>query len=361
MEPEVRRDLDQAEPVGLMPELPSDDTLPPLREGSIRPSALMEEQAARFQADIERLLTHREEFVDVACPACASRAARPAMEKMGFSYLRCRACMTMYLSPRPSPEHLAKYYATSENYRFWAEKIFPASEASRRHSIVRPRVARLLELCERFQVSTHTLVEVGPGFGTFCEEIQEQQVFDHVVAIEPTPELADACRARGVRVVQSTVEEADLSDLPPVDVVVSFEVIEHLFQPTAMLEACFRRLRPGGLLVLSCPNGDGFEVKALGALSDTVDPEHLNYFNPASLSMLVHRLGFVVEEVLTPGQLDAELVAKHLPVQTGSGVVDTFLESVLSADGSRYADSFQAFLAHFGWSSHMWLVARRPD
>ena len=40
-----------------------------------------------------------------------------------------------------------------------------------------------------------TLVEVGPGFGTFAALAREE--FERVVAIEPTPELAAACRERG--------------------------------------------------------------------------------------------------------------------------------------------------------------------
>jgi len=39
------------------------------------------------------------------------------------------------MSPRPSPEVMAAYYGDSENYRFWAEHIFPASEAARRDKI----------------------------------------------------------------------------------------------------------------------------------------------------------------------------------------------------------------------------------
>jgi 2-polyprenyl-3-methyl-5-hydroxy-6-metoxy-1,4-benzoquinol methylase len=332
----------------------------PLRETDIRPADLMGDQAARFQRDVDRLLAHRDAYVTVPCPACGSDRTRPAMEKMGFSYQRCQACLTMYVSPRPRPEHLGEYYAKSENYQFWAEHIFPASEGARLEAIVRPRVARLLALCRQFEVPTGTLVEVGPGFGTFSQEVQAQGAFDRVIAVEPTPELAAACRDRGVQVIEKAVEDVTADELPEVDVLASFEVIEHLFRPVDVAESYLRLLRPGGLLVLSCPNGEGFEVKALGPLSDTVDPEHLNYFNPASLSLLLTNVGFEVEEVLTPGRLDAELVAKHLPLPGPAREGDDFLHQVLVDDRERLADAFQALLARFGWSSHMWVVARRP-
>jgi SAM-dependent methyltransferase len=163
-----------------------------------------------------------------------------------------------------------------------------------------------------------------------------------------------------VEVIEKPVEDVTDDDVSEVDVLASFEVVEHLFRPLDVVESYLRLLRPGGLLVLSCPNGEGFEVKALGPLSDTVDPEHLNYFNPVSLSLLLSRVGFEVEEVLTPGRLDAELVAKHLPLDGPAAEGDDFLAQVLVEDRSGLADRFQAMLARFGWSSHMWLVARRP-
>ena len=65
-----------------------------------------------------------------------------------------------------------------------------------------------------------------------------------------------------------------------------------------------------GFLILSCPNGAGFEIDILGKESGSVDHEHLNYFNPTSLCHLLENLGFEILEVQTPGVLDAELVRK---------------------------------------------------
>ena len=69
-------------------------------------------------------------------------------------------------------------------------------------------------------------------------------------AVEPTPEMAAACRARGVDVIEKRVEEIG-DELGAVDIIVSFEVIEHLFAPRLFLDQCARLLRQGGLLVLS--------------------------------------------------------------------------------------------------------------
>lgn len=335
--------------------------MPPLTENEIRPDSLMSAQMERYEADLARLMQHREEFVFVSCPACDSDESSPEFEKMGIAYVTCAACQTLYTNPRPKREHLQAYYENSENYRYWAEHIFPASEDARRERIFRPRAERIGDLCERFNVDLDVLVEVGPGFGTFCEEMAKIGSFRDIYAIEPTPELAEVCRERGIQVIQSQVEDVDVSALPPVNVIASFEAIEHLFEPIRFVEACNELLSPGGLLVLSCPNGLGFEVGELRASSGTVDAEHLNYFNPDSLSILVSRAGLDPIEVTTPGRLDAELVRKQGLDGRWDPSKSAFLQTVLIDKWDELGESFQDFLVNAKLSSHMWLVARKPS
>src|SRR5579859_6533340 len=221
-----------------------------LSERELCPPELLRGQEEAFARDIERLRERSTDFVAVACPACASRAPEPAFEKWGFAYVTCSSCRTLYMSPRPSPEVMAAYYSSSENYRYWAETIFPASEASRREKIHRPWIERIVGYCARFGVPQGTLVEIGAGFGTFAALARDR--FERVVAIEPTPELAQACRDRGVETIEQPVER--VCDELVADVVVAFEVIEHLFDPRELLGQARRFLRPGGLIVTSCPN-----------------------------------------------------------------------------------------------------------
>lgn len=331
-----------------------------LTEAEIRPTALLEEQARRFARDIARLHSRRGEFVDVSCPACASSERTPAWVKYELDFVTCQACRTIYINPRPTPEILDEYYAKSENYAYWNDVIFPASEQVRRSKIFVPRVDRILEICDRFGTAPGTLLEVGAGFGTFCHELIERQRFARVLAVEPTPALAATCRSRGIEVFETPIEKLDL---PPesLDIAVSFEVIEHLFEPRRFLEAMHRYVRPGGIIVVSCPNGEGFDVRVLGERSVAVDPEHLNYFNPESLSRLCSEVGFEPIEISTPGKLDAELVRK----EALSGGIDLsrqpFLEDVLLRRWAELGQAFQTFLASNCLSSHMWFVGRRVE
>lgn len=332
----------------------------PLTEEEIRPKDLIAGQKIAALTDVGRLLTRCSEFIEVDCPACgtANRVAR--YSKNGLRYVECEACQTLYVSPRPTSEVLAWFYRDSPNYAYWNAHIFPATEASRRQRIFVPRVDRLLNICTRHLKRTDSLLEVGAGFGTFCAELMSRQVFQRVVGVEPTPGLAASCRERGIEVIEKPIEQVALQPADLFDVVASFEVIEHLFSPLDFAQQMVRLLRPGGLLLLTCPNGQGFDVETLGPVSDTVDHEHLNYFNASSLQKMLQRVGLEVLESFTPGLLDAELVRNKVLEGAFELSDQPFLKKVLIDDWAQQGQAFQSFLMAQGLSSNLWVVARKP-
>ncbi len=329
-----------------------------LSEEELCPNELLSGQEQAFANDIRRLQARVDEFVEVVCPACGSSDQHFEFSKHTFKYQTCDECRTLFMSPRPSPDVMHSYYSNSENYQYWAKHIFPASESSRREKLHKPWLRRVVGFCERFDIPTRSLVEVGAGFGTFCSVAQDSPHFDQVTAIEPTPEMAAACRSRGVNVVEKRIE--DVSDeVAGANVAVAFEVIEHLYEPRQFLSQVARILDADGLLVLSCPNGQGFDVATLREKSLAIDPEHVNLFNPQSLSRLVESCGYEVLDVSTPGRLDAEFV--HLAIKEGNFDVSgqPFLKRVLVDEWDRLGWPFQQFLAENSLSSHMWLAARK--
>ena len=327
-------------------------------EEDIRPAKLMADKDRCVAADREFLLARKSQWVQVACPACGCRKAKPYGEKAGFAYEECRDCGTIYTNPRPSLALSHEFYAHSQNYAYWNAHVFPATEEARRERIFRPRAARVAEYCRRFGLKGGVLLEVGAAFGTFCEAMREQGVCKEIIALEPTPDLAQTCRDRGLKVLECFVEEIEAADLA--DVVAAFEVIEHLFAPRDFIASCTRLLKPGGIVVLSCPNVRGFDVATLGVASGTFDHEHVNYFHPASLALLVERCGLTVLDVQTPGQLDADLVRKRALAGDLDLNHQPFLHEILIDRWSELGQPFQEFLAAHQLSSHLWIVAQKP-
>ncbi len=329
----------------------------PMHVEDIRPAALMADKQSCLEADRRMLLDRRSEWVWVRCPACAGDVPEVFGTKDGFAYQQCRACETVYTNPRPSPVLLHTFYATSANYAYWNRHVFPVTEAARRTRIFEPRAARLLEAVDRLQPGARTVLEVGAGFGTFCETLRRTGRFERIVAVEPTPDLAETCRGRGLETLETPIER--VGAIGQVDVVVAFEVIEHLFDPADFIDRCHELLGAGGLLVLSCPNVKGFDVATLGLRSGTFDHEHLNYFHPDALATLAARCGFDVLEISTPGELDAEIVRRHVLAGDIDLAAQPFLHDVLINRWGEAGQAFQSFLVAARRSSHMWLIARR--
>ncbi len=324
-------------------------------ENEIRPKDLMAQLAIEVEADRRYLVDRKTQFVSANCPVCDS-TGDACFEKKEIQYKKCRQCRTVFVDPRPSESLLHAFYVQSRTYRYWNNHIFPASEGSRAAKIFEPRVDRVLGFCDQYKTRCGTLLEIGAGFGTFCNVMTKRNKFERIIALEMTPDLAESCRARGLEVIESPVETVDLPD-HSIDVIVAFETLEHLYSPVAFMKSCRRLLSPSGLLVLTCPSGEGFDVLTLGIASDTIDHEHLNYMNPDSMQLLAKRTGFSSLEVLTPGVLDVDIVRNKFLEGSVSLADQPWIRHLLvdrwEASGAR----FQEFLSSNQMSSHMWMVA----
>jgi 2-polyprenyl-3-methyl-5-hydroxy-6-metoxy-1,4-benzoquinol methylase len=332
-----------------------------IKENEIRPETLMKSQRVAMTIDIGRLLKHAADFIHVNCPACDKDSFRLKYNKYGLDIVECESCNTLYTNPRPTDKVLEEFYKNSFNYEYWNNHIFPASEDARRKRIFVPRVDKTIEFCNKYGVNNKSLLEIGAAFGTYCVEMASRNFFNRIVAVEPTPSLAQTLRDKEVNVIEDTIENIHFNEQEKFDVVVNFEVIEHIFSPKKFIENCHKLLKKGGLFIVTCPNGKGFDFETLGDKCNSLDHEHLNYFNPDSLSFLLERCGFEVLEVLTPGRLDAELVRKKIL----SGELDisgqSFLNHVLIDKWDDLGEKFQNFLAENNLSSNLWIVARAQE
>lgn len=338
----------------------SKEVMMSFKENDIRPKDLEAGKLAALDADLRRLSGWKDGFIQVECPACGAEIGAHEFDKYGFRFERCCRCDTVYMNPRATPEILSEFYSHSVLYQYWNDHIFPASRAARMKRIFRPRVARILELCKHWGVQPNVLIEVGAAGGMFCEEALRSGSFGRVIGIEPGAAQAATCRSLGIEVVESMLEHANgLGKVA--QVVTSFETIEHVHSPREFLAHCRQLLMPDGLLVLTCPNYAGFDIMTLGVLSDSLDAEHINLFNPESLRSLVEGSGFELLALSTPGELDAELVRNKALDGSFSLQNQPFLRKVLIDDWERLGAPFQSFLKAQRLSSHMWLVARRKE
>ncbi|MFD2421152.1 class I SAM-dependent methyltransferase [Amycolatopsis pigmentata] len=109
-----------------------------------------------------------------------------------------------------------------------------------------------------------------------------------------------------------------------VDVVASFQVLEHLWDQAGFLTECLRVLRPGGRAVITTPNRLTFTPDSPTPLN----PYHTRELSPSELDELVTDAGFAVESLQG---LHHGPRLRALDERYGGSIIDAQLEVVMGS------------------------------
>jgi hypothetical protein len=139
-------------------------------------------------------------------------------------------------------------------------------------------------------------------------------------------------------------------------VFVSFELFEHLHDPSLFLKHLNALMGSGDLFIFTTLSGSGVDIQALWENSKSVmPPHHLNFLNPRSIELLLARLGFESLEITTPGKLDIDIL-----VNNPAAIKDRFWKTFISTASDSEKAEWQKMISASGWSSHMMVVCRKP-
>jgi len=328
-----------------------------MREHEIRPAEIYAQFLRLGARDAEAIFDHSQAR-SRNCPACGGSSSQIAFKKAGFTFCECAGCRTLFANPLPPSQQFEAFYRDGESARYWADVFVPRVMETRRGAIVRPRVDRIRELCLARRVEPKTIVDIGAGHGMFLEEWRAKEPAVRALAVEPNATLAARCRGLGFDVFEGTGERANGHWRDAVDLATCFEVMEHVPRLVEFVASINGMLRPRGIAVMTTLGCDGFDIRVLWQDANCIcPPSHINFCSRAGFVRLFERAGFTDVEVLTPGELDVDIVRNKLA--EGDVAVSRF-ERVLLASGPDALREFQEFLKRHGLSSHCWVVAKKP-
>jgi SAM-dependent methyltransferase len=122
-----------------------------------------------------------------------------------------------------------------------------------------------------------------------------------VIGIDFNGDGVQRARAMGFAAYEADCQDkADLGALalPPADLVIAGELIEHLDQPGAFLEAIKVLIRPGGELVVTTPNAASLTNFVGGVLGrEFVNPDHVGWHTWRTARSLLERHGWLVRSL----------------------------------------------------------------
>lgn len=123
-----------------------------------------------------------------------------------------------------------------------------------------------------------------------------------LVGLDVVPEFVVAATDAGYEavLVDCTVSDAVAAlRLPPFDIVLLGELIEHVDNPGGLIRAAGILLKPTGRLIITTPNARRPIDVAFAALGrESIHPDHVALYSPRTLSTLLERHGWKIEEIL---------------------------------------------------------------
>jgi SAM-dependent methyltransferase len=327
-----------------------------MKESEIRPEKLLNRYLELSAEDAKNCFSDTPRH-KVSCVACGETNTKKQFDKNDFAYVQCVECSTLFQSPRPTIASFESFYRQSKSSRYWAEVFFPATAEIRREKIFRPRVEQLRNLCEKKNINVKRLIDVGAGFGIFLDEWRKCFPKAQFLAIEPSASLANECRSKNLEVVEEIVENVVGYD-NSADLVVCFEVLEHVYDPLHFIQVLKKLVRPGGYVFVSTLSIDGFDLQVLWEKSYQIfPPHHINFLSLKGFEKLFQRAGLTGVEVTTPGRLDVDIVRNVCKLDPDLLKGQRFLKNLLQDETG--ATALQKFLVEQRRSSHAWVIGQK--
>lgn len=213
-----------------------------------------------------------------------------------YGYLR--------IDPVPTQEELDRYY--KESYLASAETHNRACEIGRQQRggsaageetvwLQETLYTDLLHILREYSKKPYSLLDVGSGSGAFMRYARDSGWL--VRGVEPSEEACHMETNDSLDVFNGTLEAFGDSNGHKFSAVTILNVLEHVPNPMRTLLTVRKMLNGGGILCIRVPND--FSVLQTCAERVTgknqwwvVTPDHINYFDPRTLSRLCAIAGF---------------------------------------------------------------------
>lgn len=211
-------------------------------------------------------------------------SARRLPDRIHYRLVKCNTCGLVRSDPIAPPEVLARLYAQS-NFNY-------ADEVAN----LKLTYGRYLAKLSKYSAQKGALLEIGCGNGFFLEEALAQ---GYVTARGVEPSVATVSKANPqVRPhIICDIMRPELFDPEQFDVICMFQVLDHIHNPGALIDECFRLLKPEGLILCLNHNIEAVSARLLKDRSPIIDIEHTYLYSPTTMSRILSDHNFQIKEV----------------------------------------------------------------
>lgn len=219
-----------------------------------------------------------------------------------FSVVRCTNCNLVFLNPQPTSNELKKYYVSSKYYSYKAEKknIYSILRQYLLKRYYSPTfLSKLLVVLVRnvpgipSSVVKGKIMDVGCGSGITLFLLKKLGWDVYGIELDKNAvKISQQNKLTNVKV--GTFRELNKYPDSFFDVIRLYHVLEHINDPSGCLKIIYKKLKPGGEIIIGTPNFKSFAAKIFGRYWHNLDsPRHLYLFNYKTLKFLLKRSNYI--------------------------------------------------------------------
>ncbi|MBI5789051.1 MAG: class I SAM-dependent methyltransferase [Candidatus Schekmanbacteria bacterium] len=209
----------------------------------------------------------------------------------------CKGCGLAQISPRPRYEEVLSYYKNGtfidENQDRNYEKRFDDS-IQQCMNVAKNLKADLIKYApDIISSKSFRVLEIGSYCGAFLSAWKETFPNLAISGVEPDSDIAAFSKTKvKVPIYVSTLEEFEHKAVESYDLIVSFAVLEHIFNPLEFMCMVNKLLKPNGLIFFWVPNMHSHSTW-LPFWYDWYLKEHLFHFSAPTITRLFAQAGFL--------------------------------------------------------------------
>jgi 2-polyprenyl-3-methyl-5-hydroxy-6-metoxy-1,4-benzoquinol methylase len=221
------------------------------------------------------------------CPICGFSNGFQKKSKAINLYARCDNCNSIYSKCIASRKEIADYYAS---YYSNGNLSIP--------SFIYGSLKSTVSTFSKYRTAKGNLCDFGFGAGAMLQVAHEDGW--HCSGTEYSMDAIRLGKASGWEV---HFGDLDVKDLPgPFDVITIIETLEHVQDPSRLIEEASIRLRRGGLIYGTTPNGLSLNARLLGEKWSVMSfPEHPILLSRQALLSILAEAGFTGIEIKSRG------------------------------------------------------------
>lgn len=212
----------------------------------------------------------------------------------------CKICGLAQRLPIPSYEEVISYYKKGtfidENQDRNYDRMFNKQYA---HFIAENREIRskLLKYAPDIVSNNFRVLEIGSHCGAFLKACKEEFPMASISGVEPDKDIANFAKTKLDKDIYiSTLEELEDENIEPYDIIVSFAVLEHIYNPLDFMRIVNKLTKPGGFIFFRVPNIHSHST-GWPFWYDWYLKEHLFHYSPQTITRLFAQSGFLSVEI----------------------------------------------------------------